>query len=41
MSRKRMLIVVVLVIGVVILFTTTGIGGAFERWLLEMHGVHR
>ncbi len=40
MSRRRMWIVVLLVVGVVILFTTTGLGGALERWLLEMHGMH-
>jgi len=36
-----MLIVMLLVIGAVILFTTTGLGGALERWLLAMHGVRQ
>jgi hypothetical protein len=35
-----MLVVVLLVIVVVIVFST-GLGGALERWLLEMHGVHQ
>lgn len=41
MSRRRMLVFVVLVIAVVVVFITTGLGGALERWLLAMHGIHK
>ena len=39
MSRRGMLVLVVLVVVLVIAFST-GLGGALERWLLAMHGVH-
>jgi hypothetical protein len=34
------MLVLVLVVVVLVIVFSTGFGGALERWLLAMHGVH-